>query len=268
MTADEWPTCADGYAMLEFLRDRGNPRKLRLFAVAACVRGWELLLDPRSRDAVLTAERFADGDASAEDLHAARDAALAARAEVARLAPLTWFNWWGDLAAEAAFACAAPDTFPPLGRPAPQHDYFTTAAGFMGNAIALVRVRQLEEEARLDEPPDDGTLDDARHDLDWAAKCACDDIGRAERAARADLLREIFGDPFSATAFDPAWRTSTAVALAKHLYEAGDFSVAPMLADALQDAGCDDRELLAHMRGATAGHVRGCWAIDRVLGRE
>jgi len=81
-------------------------------------------------------------------------------------------------------------------------------------------------------------------------------------------LRDIFGNPFRPVAFDPAWRTSTAVALAKHMYESRDFSPMPILADALQDAGCDDESILSHCRDPQQVHVRGCWVVDLVLGKS
>ena len=82
------------------------------------------------------------------------------------------------------------------------------------------------------------------------------------------LLRELFGPiPFRPVAFDPAWRTSTAVALASQMYESRDFTAMPILADALQDAGCENDEVLGHCRGP-GPHVRGCWVVDLVLGKE
>ncbi len=68
-------------------------------------------------------------------------------------------------------------------------------------------------------------------------------------------------------AFSPSWRTSTAVTLAAQMYEARDFGALPILADALQDAGCDSADVLDHCRGP-GPHVRGCWVVDRVLGKE
>jgi hypothetical protein len=88
----------------------------------------------------------------------------------------------------------------------------------------------------------------------------------AETTALADLLRCVFGNPFRPLAFDPAWRTPTAVALAEATYAARDFAGLPVLADALEDAGCDAAELLAHLRGP-GPHARGCWALDAVLGK-
>ncbi|VTR96288.1 Uncharacterized protein (Fragment) OS=uncultured bacterium PE=4 SV=1 [Gemmata massiliana] len=87
-----------------------------------------------------------------------------------------------------------------------------------------------------------------------------------ERAAQADLLRDIFGNPFRPVAFSPKWRTSTARAVALQMYESRDFSALPILADALQDAGCDSAHVLDHCRGE-GPHVRGCWVVDRVLGK-
>jgi hypothetical protein len=88
----------------------------------------------------------------------------------------------------------------------------------------------------------------------------------AEQEQWCQLLRDIFGNPFRWVGFNPAWRTDTAVALARQLYESRDFSAMPILADTLQDAGCDDTEILGHCRGP-GPHVRGCWVVDRVLGR-
>ncbi|HET6573028.1 MAG TPA: hypothetical protein VFG68_05455 [Fimbriiglobus sp.] len=64
---------------------------------------------------------------------------------------------------------------------------------------------------------------------------------------------------------DSQWLTSTAVDLARAIYEGRAFDRLPILADALQDAGCDDEQLLAHCR-SEGPHVRGCWAVDLVLG--
>ena len=86
------------------------------------------------------------------------------------------------------------------------------------------------------------------------------------RTALATFLRDIFGNPFRPVAFSPDWRTDTAVALASQMYKARDFSLMPILADALQDAGCDSTEVLDHCR-RPGPHVRGCWVVDRVLGR-
>lgn len=82
----------------------------------------------------------------------------------------------------------------------------------------------------------------------------------------ASLLRDIFGNPFRPVTFSPAWRTDTAVSLARTMYESREFSAMPILADALQDAGCDSNDVLTHCR-EPGEHVRGCWVVDLVLGK-
>ncbi|WP_082843392.1 hypothetical protein [Gemmata sp. SH-PL17] len=93
-------------------------------------------------------------------------------------------------------------------------------------------------------------------------------MGRASKSAeQVALVRDIFGNPFRPVTFSPSWRTSTAVALAAQMYESRDFGAMPILADALQDAGCDNADVLGHCRGGSP-HVRGCWVVDLVLGKE
>jgi hypothetical protein len=81
------------------------------------------------------------------------------------------------------------------------------------------------------------------------------------------LLLDIFGNPFRPVAFNPAWRTSTAVGVAQAMYDAREFNAMPILADALQDAGCEDNAILSHCQGA-GPHVRGCWVVDLVLNKS
>jgi len=66
--------------------------------------------------------------------------------------------------------------------------------------------------------------------------------------------------------FSPQWRTSTAVTLAEQMYNSRDFAAMPILADAIQEAGCDNADILNHCRG-NEPHVRGCWVVDLVLGK-
>ena len=88
------------------------------------------------------------------------------------------------------------------------------------------------------------------------------------RVVQCQYLRDIFGNPFRFVTFDPTWRTSTATTLARQMYETRDFSAMPILADALQDAGCGDEAVLSHCRDANQIHVRGCWVVDLLLGKR
>ena len=90
---------------------------------------------------------------------------------------------------------------------------------------------------------------------------------REELAAQMPLLRDIFGNPFRPVTFDPAWRTTTAVQIAQGMYDSRDFAAMPILADALQDAGCEEVSIHDHCRGP-GPHIRGCWVVDLVLGKE
>jgi hypothetical protein len=85
---------------------------------------------------------------------------------------------------------------------------------------------------------------------------------------QANLLRDIFGNPFRPVAVDPSWRTSNVVSLAEAIYTDRAFDGLPVLADALQDDGCDNDLLLAHCRDPNQVHARGCWALDAILAKE
>ncbi len=81
------------------------------------------------------------------------------------------------------------------------------------------------------------------------------------------LFRCIFGNPFRPVAFDPACRSESAVALARTAYDTRNFTLLPILADALEEAGCDHTDILSHCRDPKALHARGCWVVDLVLGQ-
>jgi hypothetical protein len=96
-------------------------------------------------------------------------------------------------------------------------------------------------------------------------------------AIQATLLRELFGKSFRPITVSPAilaWNDRTVVRLAQAAYEERhlpdgtlDNGRLAVLADALEEAGCTDADLLGHLRGA-GPHGRGCWAVDIVLGKS
>jgi hypothetical protein len=88
-----------------------------------------------------------------------------------------------------------------------------------------------------------------------------------ERLEQAKRLRDILGNPFRPVALNSEWLTSDVVALAKGIYEERAFDRMPILADAMQDAGCDNEDVLSHCRGP-GPHVRGCWVVDLILGKS
>jgi len=86
-------------------------------------------------------------------------------------------------------------------------------------------------------------------------------------AQQTALLRDIFGNPFRIPHLESRRRTSDVVALARAIYDEKVFERMPILADALMDAGCEDEAIVGHCRGENS-HVRGCWVLDLVLGKE
>jgi len=92
--------------------------------------------------------------------------------------------------------------------------------------------------------------------------------GGVAGATQVRLFRDIFGNPFRPVTADPAWLTSDVLLLARGINQEKAFDRMPILADALQDAGCDNDEILNHCRAEGWEHVRGCWVIDLLLGRQ
>jgi hypothetical protein len=88
----------------------------------------------------------------------------------------------------------------------------------------------------------------------------------ADAITQCGFLRDIFGNPFRPVNADPMWLTATVVGLARTIYAGRAFDRLPILADALKEAGCDNTDVLNHCR-QPGEHVRGCWAVDLILGK-
>ncbi|MBN9120399.1 MAG: hypothetical protein J0I06_14785 [Planctomycetes bacterium] len=82
------------------------------------------------------------------------------------------------------------------------------------------------------------------------------------------LLHDTFGNPFQYVWPNPDWLTAAVVALARGIYDERAYDRMPILADALQDAGCEKDAVLDHCRDTALTHVRGCWVVDLLLGKE
>ena len=145
------------------------------------------------------------------------------------------------------------------------------------NPGAEVRFEGLEDTFDFQWNRRDGRdLADRAWDLHWCEVCLLGFPAGADLSSHPEvldrqaklkpLLRDIFGNPFRPVTFAPEWRTETAVSLAQTMYDARDFGNLPVLADALQDAGCENADVLDHCRGP-GPHVRGCWVVDLVLGK-
>jgi hypothetical protein len=233
MTEADWLSSPDLRVLRQCVFRNVDPvstRKVRLFVVACCRKIWPLLTDPRSRAAVELAEALADGMASKPSVMACRKAARAAFSELSERRA----GGGVVMAARAAAETLAP------GRQ-------ETGAASDHAASAAVSLRH------YDGPVRPSTI--------WH-----EDI-EAEQREQVPFFRDIFSNPFRPVTFDPRWRTSDAIGLARAIYDDRTFDRLPILADALIDAGCDDEQVHAHCR-SEGPHVRGCWVVDLVLGRE
>jgi hypothetical protein len=259
--------------MAEFLRGRVSDRRFWLFAAACCRRVWGLLRDDRSRHAVEAAERVADGLATeAERLAAVGEACLAThggKEQAARQGQLE--AWRSSSAYHAAHAAAyAADSSGPW-------DFaFLHSDKALRHRDGRIRsaAQALREGPNYVHHPDKGV----RSAL-YAACAYGGAVGAPmgeELAAQCVLLRCIVGNPFRPSAIDPlwlAWNGGAVSKLARAAYEerrlpSGELDPARLavLADALEDAGCADAELLGHLRGP-GPHVRGCHALDAIMGK-
>jgi hypothetical protein len=233
MIEAEWLTCTDPRRILGFLRDKGSDRKLRLFAAACCRLIWYLLKDERSQKAVEIAEQFADEVARKGDLDAARQDAYAACSALRH----------GNAALENAAWAAQYTT-----RPIAAH-----AAHYMAGDPYLARAGAAEMAA--------SAAARGSNENDPAQAI----VLITEFAPQCVLLRDIFGNPFRPVGPDPALRMPKVTALAQAIYDDRLFDDLPILADALEEAGCTNTDILAHCRGP-GQHARGCWVVDLVLG--
>jgi hypothetical protein len=241
MTEEQWLACTDPKPMLEFLRGKASDRQLRLFACACCRRVWHSI-PPYDRRTVEVAEAFADGLATMEE--------LTDSCQVSESRP-------GSL---------DEGNFDPAGEGEEYDPYCVPWPSSATSACAL-------------------DAEDAAGDASyWSARLAGwtrpDEVYRDEVKAQAQLLRDVIGSPFRPVPPKRgvkrwkeqlrsllAWNHGTVPRIAQAIYDERSFDRMPILADALEDAGCTDRAMLDHCRQPVK-HVRGCWVVDLLLGKE
>jgi hypothetical protein len=230
-----WATAVSLNCLINLLQGRlrafgPRARKLRLFGCACCRRIWHLLLDERSRRAVEVSERFGDHRATEAERKEAALAALDARGA-------DWDPTRNPAAHAAVWASNDSKSLYKI-------------EGLVRWTAALAAMAERRAEGR--ELPN------------WNQATG------SEFGWQVDYLRDILFNPFRlAPQVDPAWAAANGSAvqmLAKAIYEERAFDRLPILADALEEAGCNDAEILDHLRGP-GPHVRGCWPVDLVLNR-
>jgi hypothetical protein len=244
MTERQWLRSRTVGTLLHRLPEGVSDRQLLLFACACARRFWGHLSDPRSRGAVEATEEYAEGRASRRAVREALAAALDAERAVRKD-----FRYPECNPAYVAAAVAHLPDFTDQGRERVNaHLAYVTwaavrAAGFLPASApceGIGDLRALAEAVRADE-------------------------ARAQIA----LLRDVAAGVFRPVVPEPSWlrwKDGCVGRIARHVYDERCFADLPILADALLDAGCDDEALLTHLRGG-GPHVRGCWALDLLLGQ-
>ena len=214
-------------------------RRYRLYGCACARMVWDLL-PTDARSLVSISERFADGKASRTDLQASGIRMLYGPVTPQQLA-LNAAGW------------ASLGVFGPRFNPAMGDEYVWNpheAARSTARAVAARVVGRA--------PPGRPTTEEWQTAYNVAFATA--------RAHQTEFVRDVFPPPGYAPRLDREWLTNTVLALARQMDETGDFTVTPILADALQDAGCDDDIILDRCRAASNIHCRGNWVVDLILG--
>lgn len=246
MTEADWHTCTDLDQLLDFLLERkASTRKLRLFACACSVPLWPLVKLPACQAAHHAALKFADGLINEDALRSAWQAGVAAQ-------PV----FPGPNA--PAVAAADPDLLRALAR----------ATQLTTDVLARLRSDAVMGRARAASAA--GAPAESKAEA-WGKFDSALEEARAEvRQELVFYLRCLFGDPSRPVRIDPAWLTwndGTVVKMASTIYAEKRFADLPVLADALEEAGCTDDEILGHCRHDWE-HFRGCRVLDRILGKE
>jgi hypothetical protein len=269
MNESRWLTDCEPHPLIDWLFfDAGaSDRKLRLFAVACCQPLLPHLgrFTPLATDLLALAEAFADRRARAGDMDQPRreareqwgayDGEVSRRYQDQQASGTEGFSltepemqFWA--ASGPGLEAIVGSTLCAAGRDHPEQRYrrrgfYPFFAGPFPCTVA-------------------GSAADALAHLDGQGYLAA----KAEAARqRLHIPRDIFGNPFRPDAVEPSWRTAAAVDLAQGIYDERAFDRLPVLADALEDAGCANPDVLGHCRGA-GPHARGCGVVDAVLGKE
>jgi hypothetical protein len=246
MTEAEWIACTDPRPMLEFLRGKASDRKLRLFAVACCNRINRLLSNRDSQEAIEFVKRHVEkGVVRRKGRPAIQRAAYKAHAgtyHTGVIGPEGIERAKCLIAATATgAACWALSTDP--------NDAARLSSYYSAIAVGWEALVASRPDSYADLP---------------------DSCKRPEQIQQAALLRCIFGNPFRSVSIEPAalaWNDGTISKLAQTIYDDRRFEDMPILADALEEAGCNAADILTHCR-SEGPHVRGCWAVDLILSKD
>jgi hypothetical protein len=262
MTEREWVACQDPDRMLALLIGRASDRKLRLLACACCREALRLSPARAAARGVRVAERAADGAVAETEVAAAAAAleVLLLEAEQDRRGALA------DYEGDAGSACGCPDCDAlAFARGRERNPAADPELGYRAlEASAAAEVAGLAAEAVLH-----ALAPSCWREAITAARAVGRQAGTPIEPRVSGLVREVVGNPFRTPPPGPGPYQAGGVIgqLARAVYEEGAFERLPVLADALEEVGCTDAQLLGHLRGP-GPHARGCWALDFLLGKE
>lgn len=248
MTEAEWvatsePVSVSSFPMLEFAQGKASERKLRLFCVACCRRIAHVVPNEDLRRLLDVSEAYADGNSVAPGLRKAV-------ADWERLESLS-DRWITVIESIALDAIRGLDETMDIAVAGASRD----SAAVMGHLLFAAQ-NLTEEEARQPVNPQGVSVKMLWINKGW----------KQEYLEQSRILKDICGNPFRAVAFDSDWRTEDTVGISLKMYEERDFGAMPILADALEKAGCVEESILGHCREPGV-HVRGYWVVDLVLGK-
>jgi hypothetical protein len=226
MTEHDWLSCTDPTEMLRFLLGRQASERKLRLLACACCRRIWHLL-PDPLSRQAVEVAERFADGRASDKELARARNAALSVTGQGARQVAWAAYW---AANIKASGPIENAF---------------------HAAAAAPARQAAQRARVD------------HGAAWDAEQAA---GWRDQVA---LIREVFDNPFRSRRIDPiwlAWSGGVVRHLADGIYEDRAFDRMPVLGDALEEAGCNDREILEHCR-CDGEHVRGCWVVDALLGK-
>ena len=258
MTENEWLTSANIAALLAYIAPKASDRKQRLYLCGGCRQISHLFFDSASHDAIEIGERYADGLATEEER---QHAAYCAECPTFGLAlDMRWraVSTRESIADDSIFPdqqCYIPsDVRKLVEMGALPQEVLHGGEGYVDERVAdRLRTAAVRAEATVrGQPFFDEWFFLQTEIVDWPG---------------ADLVRCIFGNPFRTAPANPAWLTATVTNLASVIYTDRAFDRLPILADALEEAGCRDADVLEHCRKPGV-HARGCWVVDRILDRE
>lgn len=236
-TEEEWRSCDLPHRIFRLFKgEQVSRRKALLLASAFLRRQWEWPDVVPCRWAVEVMERQADEVVQPDEARAAAVAIQEARLQATSVMGGMWWQASSDSSDQYL------------------DDAWVTAQS-TAEAMVIAAGRLVRKMTGL---PEDRPEDEHRAD---------------EERAQCDLIRCVLGNPFRSVILDPAWRNPTVVTLAHAAYQERELPSGTLdpvrlavLADALEDAGCTDPDILSHCRQSNE-HCRGCWLVDLLIGK-